>query len=112
MHIVFFLGGHLENHPKWQVGPKLSSANILITNQGSPINNIIPLPEGSYGCMVTLHGPWTNRIRQMKSNSTHAAETTVGLYPTKFSHETTDYIANISKTPACLLSCQPIVTVK
>ena len=31
---VFFHGGHLENHPKWRVGPKISSVNILILNQG------------------------------------------------------------------------------
>ena len=42
-----FHGGHLENHPKWRVGPKISSVNILILNQGGPMNNIIPLPEGS-----------------------------------------------------------------
>ena len=34
MHFVFFQGGHLENHPKWWVGPKISSVNILILNQG------------------------------------------------------------------------------
>ena len=44
-HIVFCLGGHLENHPKWRVGPKILSVNILILNQGAPVNNIIPLPE-------------------------------------------------------------------
>ena len=42
----FFHGGHLENHPKWRVGPKISSVNILILNQGGPMNKIIPLPEG------------------------------------------------------------------
>ena len=41
-----FHGGHLENHPKWRVGPKISSVNILILNQGGPMDNIIPLPEG------------------------------------------------------------------
>ena len=30
----FFLGGHLVNHPKWRVGRKISSVNILILNQG------------------------------------------------------------------------------
>ena len=28
-----------------RVGPKISSVNILISNQGCPMNNIIPLPE-------------------------------------------------------------------
>ena len=28
----FFYGGHLENHPKWRGGPKISSGNILILN--------------------------------------------------------------------------------
>ena len=32
--LSFFHGGHLENHPKWRVGPKISSVNILILNQG------------------------------------------------------------------------------
>ena len=31
---IFFHGGHLENHPKCRVGPKISSVNILILNQG------------------------------------------------------------------------------
>ena len=44
--VTFFHGGHLENHPNWRVGPKISSVNILILNQRGPINNIIPLPEG------------------------------------------------------------------
>ena len=44
--LSFFHGGHLENHSKWRVGPKISSVNILILNQGGPMNNIIPLPEG------------------------------------------------------------------
>ena len=44
--LSFFHGGHLENHPKWRVGPKILSVIILILNQGCPINNIIPLPEG------------------------------------------------------------------
>ena len=38
-NLVFFRGGHLEFHPKWR------SVNILIPYQGSPLNNIIPLPE-------------------------------------------------------------------
>ena len=25
---VFLDSGHFENHPKWQVGPKISSVNI------------------------------------------------------------------------------------
>ena len=33
-NFVFFHGGHLENHPKCRVGPKISSVNILILNQG------------------------------------------------------------------------------
>ena len=44
--LPFFHGDHLENHQKWQVGPKISSVNTLILNQGGPMNNIIPLPEG------------------------------------------------------------------
>ena len=29
MHfVVFFLGGHLENYPKWRVGPKISRVNV------------------------------------------------------------------------------------
>ena len=44
--LSLFHGGHLENHPKWRVGPKISSVNILILNQGGPMNSIIPLPEG------------------------------------------------------------------
>ena len=28
-----------------KVGPKILSVNILILNQGCPMNNIIPLPE-------------------------------------------------------------------
>ena len=44
--ILSFYGGHLENHPKWRVGPKILSVNILILNRMSPMNNIIPLPEG------------------------------------------------------------------
>ena len=42
------------------MGPNISSVNILILNQGYPINNIIPLPESPSGCMVTPPGPWTN----------------------------------------------------
>ena len=44
--LSFFHGGHHENHPKWRVGPKKMSVNILILNQGGPMNNIVPLPEG------------------------------------------------------------------
>ena len=44
--LSFFHGGHLENHPTWRVGHKISSVNILILNQWGPINNIILLPEG------------------------------------------------------------------
>ena len=40
----FFHGGHLENHTKWRVGPKISNVNIFILNQRGPMNNIIPLP--------------------------------------------------------------------
>ena len=45
-HFVFFRGGHLENHPKWRIGPNISSVNILILNQEGPMNNNIPFPEG------------------------------------------------------------------
>ena len=44
--ISLFHGGHLENHPKSRVGPKISSDNILILNLGGPMNNIIPRTEG------------------------------------------------------------------
>ena len=44
--LLFLHGGHLENHPKWRVGPKISSVNILILNQGGSTYNIRPLPEG------------------------------------------------------------------
>ena len=50
--ICLFHGGHIENHPKWRVGPKISSVNILILNQGGPMNNIIPLP----GVLRGVHG--------------------------------------------------------
>ena len=42
---LFLHGGHLENRPKRRVGTKISSVNILILNQGGPMNNFIPLPE-------------------------------------------------------------------
>ena len=45
-HFVLFRGGHLEIHPKWRVGPKISSVYILILNKGDPMNNIILLLEG------------------------------------------------------------------
>ena len=45
--VSFFHGGHFENHPKWRVGPEISSVNILILNQGGQMNNIIPFQEGS-----------------------------------------------------------------
>ena len=32
--LSFFHGGHLENPSKWRVGPKISSVNIFILNQG------------------------------------------------------------------------------
>ena len=32
--LSFYHGGHLENHPKCRVGPKISSVNILILIQG------------------------------------------------------------------------------
>ena len=44
-HFVFFHGGHLENHLKWRIGPKISSVNILILNKRGPMNNILPLSE-------------------------------------------------------------------
>ena len=36
---------YLEIHPKWRVGPKILSVNILNFNQWVPMNNIIPLTE-------------------------------------------------------------------
>ena len=44
--LPFFMAAILKTHPKWRVGPKISSVNILILNQGGPMINIIPLPEG------------------------------------------------------------------
>ena len=41
----FLQGGHLENRPKWRVGMRISSVNILIHNQGGPMNNVIPRQE-------------------------------------------------------------------
>ena len=32
--LPFFTTAVLKKHPKWRVGPKISSANILIFNQG------------------------------------------------------------------------------
>ena len=43
--LVFFLGGQLNNHPKWRMGPNISSVNIVILNEDISMNNIIPLPE-------------------------------------------------------------------
>ena len=43
--LSFLQGGHLENRPKWRVGSKISSVNILILIQGGPMNNVIPLPD-------------------------------------------------------------------
>ena len=43
-----------KKHPKWRVGPKISSVNILILNQGGggPINNIILLRRVLRGCIL------------------------------------------------------------
>ena len=54
-HLLFFedkpmghrLWGCVLSWVKKRVGPKISSVNILILNQGCPMNNIIPLPESS-----------------------------------------------------------------
>ena len=43
--LPFLHGGHFENRQKWRLGTKISSVNILILNQGGPMNNVIPLPE-------------------------------------------------------------------
>ena len=43
--ILSFLMAAILKSSKMAVGPKISSVNILILNQGCPINNIIPLPE-------------------------------------------------------------------
>ena len=57
----FLHGAHLENRPKWRVGTKILSVNILILNQGGPMNNVIPLPEDPWGgCMVSPPGPRSN----------------------------------------------------
>ena len=58
-HFVLSHGGHVEIHPKWRVGPKILSANILTLNKGDPMNNIIPLLGVLRGCIVTPPGPWT-----------------------------------------------------
>ena len=42
-------GGHLENHQKWRVGPKISSVNILILNQGGSNEQYYTTPGGSLG---------------------------------------------------------------
>ena len=47
--LPFLHGGHLENHPKWRLGTKISSVNILILNQGGRMNKVIPLPEDPWG---------------------------------------------------------------
>ena len=44
--LSFFHGGHFKNDPKWRIGPKISSVNILILNHGGPMDTVIPLPEG------------------------------------------------------------------
>ena len=48
MQFAFFHGGHLENHPKWRVGPKISSVNIFILNKGSD-EQYYTTPGGSLG---------------------------------------------------------------
>ena len=58
----FLHGGHLENRPKLRFGMKISSVNILILNQGCPMNNLIPLPEDPSGAMVSLPGPRSIRL--------------------------------------------------
>ena len=56
--ILFFFHGHHENHPKWWVGPKISSVNILILNKGGFNEQYYTTPRGSLGvCMVTPQGP-------------------------------------------------------
>ena len=42
--LTFSMAANLKPS-KMGVGPKISSVNILILNQGCPMNNIIPLPE-------------------------------------------------------------------
>ena len=60
--LSFFHGGHLKNHPKWRVGPKISSVNILILlKSGGSNEQYYTTSRGSLGeCMVTPTGPWTN----------------------------------------------------
>ena len=58
MHYIgIFHCGHLENHPKWRVEPKISSVNILVLDKGVPMSNIIPFAESPYVCIVTPPGP-------------------------------------------------------
>ena len=47
-----FRGGHFENNPKWRVDPKISNVNILVLNQESPLNKMIPFVEVAEG----VHG--------------------------------------------------------
>ena len=49
MTFLSFRGGHFENHPKWRVDPKISSVNVLILNQESPLNKMIPFVEVAEG---------------------------------------------------------------
>ena len=50
--LSFFRGsGYLENHPKWRVGPKISSVNtlILIGGGGGSNEQYYTTPGGSLG---------------------------------------------------------------
>ena len=62
--LSFFHGGHLENHPKWRSGPKISSVNILILNQGGSNEKYYTTPRGSLGGACRPPGPWTIPIDQ------------------------------------------------
>ena len=50
------------------------SVNILILNQGGPMNNVIPLPEDPWGggCMVSPPGP--RSITAVKENTCENAD--------------------------------------
>ena len=64
--ILPFFTAAIFNTQKWRVGPKISSVNISILNQGGSMNNIIPLPEGPkfvHGDPPTLFGNNARKLR-------------------------------------------------
>ena len=57
LHYIGILSFFMAAIPKWRVGPKISSVNILILNRGCPVNNIKPLPESPSGVHGDLSAP-------------------------------------------------------